>query len=113
MIEFAQKSDRWAPRHWHNAVPAVRRLLDPGKTRERIVEALHQHPVGYQHVVDLAAGRHRLRWVLIKEATPVRMACKQIGMVGDVGLDVELGRARSENIGGVAERMAGGRKRRQ
>ena len=43
------------------------------------MESLHEHPLGRQHVVDLAArGNGRLR-VLIEQRRPVGMAREQVG----------------------------------
>src|SRR5262249_14231715 len=50
-----KSSDRWIPRQRNLSITCPT-FLDVGKTWERVVEALHQHLLSYQHVIDLPAS---------------------------------------------------------
>src|SRR5437870_33300 len=73
--------DRRTP--WHRDFAITRTaFFDVGKRGEGIMESLHQHPFGGQHVVDPAAGSFRLRAILVVEGMPARVARKQERHVG-------------------------------
>src|SRR4051812_12404335 len=52
---------------------AVPRLLEVGEAREGVMEALDQHLLGRDHVVDLAAGLLRGFRVLVEGGVPAGM----------------------------------------
>ena len=65
-------------------------LLDVGKAREWVMEALHTHSVRREHVIDLAPVDSGLGTVLIEERLPAGIASEQVRIVGDVRLDEHL-----------------------
>jgi hypothetical protein len=87
-----KKLDRRIPGH-RNLPIAGCGLFDMCKRRERVVNALHQHLLGHQHVVDLTAHGLRLHRIVIEEGMPAGIAHKQKRRMGQVALDVDLARA--------------------
>src|SRR5262245_1088219 len=77
--------NRRVPGHRHFAI-ARAALLHMGERGERVVETLHQHPFGDQHIVDAPSGGFRLRPVLVVECMPARVTCKQERHMRDVSL---------------------------
>src|SRR4026209_471835 len=67
------RSARRAPGH-HGLAIAGARLLDVGPSGERIVETLHHHLLGGQHVVELAARGVRHAGILVEHQVPARIA---------------------------------------
>src|ERR1700730_14559415 len=94
------KLQRWILRLQHR-IPQHRDFLIAGRgllyvsdRREVIMEPLHRHLLGGQHVVDLAAGCLRLDRLVVVEGMPPRMAREQERRMGYVRLDIDLGGAR-------------------
>jgi hypothetical protein len=71
------------------------------------MEALHQHLVGRQHVIDLTAGGLGRDRLVVVEGMPARMPGEQERRVGDVSLDVHRRRARRDDVRRMAGRVAG------
>jgi hypothetical protein len=78
-------------------------LFDMCKRRERVVKPLHQHLLGYQHVVDLTARGFGLQRIVIGGGMPAGVAHKQ----KRIRQVVDLARAGRNNVGRVTRRVAG------
>ena len=81
------------------------------------MEALHQHLLRHQHVVDLAARRLRHHRILIVERMPAGIAHEQEWRVRHVGLHVDLVDAAEPvevvHVGAAEQRAERGREEQQ
>src|SRR5215510_15346846 len=86
-----KSSDRWIPRQRNLSITCPT-FLDVGKTWERVVEALHQHLLSYQHVIDLPASLLRHLRIEVEHWPPTWIADEECGKEGQRSEERRVGK---------------------